>query len=485
MNNHVPLLTRILVFFIFSILLPGPSHGKGFPTQEITIVSTNDIHASIANFPRLAALVNELRETERPVLLIDAGDKFSGDPCIDDAPSPGWPIMELMGTLGYDVMVPGNHSFDYGFDQFLLLSSQAKEKYPSLHFLSSDMDAKRKLLDIYRPFVSLSVGGIRIGLISLTDASSCAPSKLGGTTFRMPPDSWIRSIKKDRKLDLFILVSHMGVNKDREIAGRFPEIDLIIGGHSHTTLLRPLSENGVLITQTGCNLKYAGITTISPEGKLSNRLVELASYPNEVPAIKASEETIKRAADNQHEVANTTVRIDPPHLAELVCDAMKEAANADMAFYNIRGIRIDEIPIGPITPHQLQAMEPFHNTVFICSMTEGQIRDMIRNRLVIDEKHAPHSPRIDLYCSGLEYHIEHGKSTEITLRFPKSTSSVSPPVYQVAISDYLLSTYDIPNKKEVRSSGITVRQAVIDYFRKHPKIKETPPLRASISYQTD
>ncbi len=84
--------------------------------QRVVVVSTNDIHSSIDNFPRLATLVEGLREAEGEdrVLLVDAGDRWTGNPFVDIAPEPLWPIVELQNELGYDVTTLGNHEFDWG-----------------------------------------------------------------------------------------------------------------------------------------------------------------------------------------------------------------------------------------------------------------------------------------------------------------------------------------------------------------------------------
>ncbi len=452
----------IILVILLSLLHPGLAR----TLEPITIVSTNDIHASIDNFSRLAALVQDIRNKNKNVLLIDAGDKFSGDPCVDDAPSPGWPIMQLMGELGYDIMVPGNHAFDYGCDQFETICKQVARQYPSLHLLSSDMQGQRPLRELHHPYALFMLGGHRIGLISLTNSGSCDREKLGGITFRTPPDSWISGFKKQHNVDLLILVSHLGANKDIEIARRFPEIDLIIGAHTHTALLQPVRKNGVTITQTGCNLKYAGITVISPERNISNKLVELATYPTVDSRFHTLTDSIKQATDTHREIATAATRLDAPFLAELTCDAMRKTTGADLAFYNIRGIRIHEIPKGPITTHQIYAAEPFHNTIYLCTMTEQQIKDMILSRFAIDREVSPQSPRIDLYCSGLTYRIINGSHPSVELKLPpRSANNGTPPSYQVAIANYLLSTYNIPAKESAQPTGITVRQVIIDAIR--------------------
>jgi 5'-nucleotidase len=106
---------RKILFFLSSLLfatllLAGCNDQK---CDHIYIISTNDIHSTIDAFPRLATLVAEY-ETKGEVLLVDAGDRVSGNAYVDDATEPGIPIIDLMNTIGYDAATLGNHEFDKG-----------------------------------------------------------------------------------------------------------------------------------------------------------------------------------------------------------------------------------------------------------------------------------------------------------------------------------------------------------------------------------
>ncbi|MDE5622574.1 MAG: bifunctional metallophosphatase/5'-nucleotidase, partial [Alistipes sp.] len=81
--------------------------------RTVVVLSTNAMHARIQRFPRLAAAVAACRDTV-PTLLIDAGDRWTGDAYVDKAPTPGMPMIRLMNRLGYDVATLGNHEFDFG-----------------------------------------------------------------------------------------------------------------------------------------------------------------------------------------------------------------------------------------------------------------------------------------------------------------------------------------------------------------------------------
>ena len=82
--------------------------------RTLVILSTNDMHAKIQRFPQLAAAVEACRDTAQLVVLVDAGDRWTGNAFVDKVSVPGKPMIELMNRLGYDVMTFGNHEFDHG-----------------------------------------------------------------------------------------------------------------------------------------------------------------------------------------------------------------------------------------------------------------------------------------------------------------------------------------------------------------------------------
>ena len=82
--------------------------------RTLVLLSTNDMHAKIQNFPRLASAVEACRDTAQLVVLVDAGDRWTGNAYVDMAPTPGMPMIALMNELGYDVATLGNHEFDHG-----------------------------------------------------------------------------------------------------------------------------------------------------------------------------------------------------------------------------------------------------------------------------------------------------------------------------------------------------------------------------------
>ena len=103
---------QISLVLLFFFLLSG-CHGKT-DEKEIVIISTNDIHGQIQQFPKLATFVNRVKAKHPNVILVDAGDRFTGNPYVDYAEERGLPIITLMNELGYAIGTLGNHEFDFG-----------------------------------------------------------------------------------------------------------------------------------------------------------------------------------------------------------------------------------------------------------------------------------------------------------------------------------------------------------------------------------
>ncbi len=87
---------------------------KNIGEKEIVIISTNDIHGRIEQFPKLATFVERIKTKHPNVILVDAGDRFTGNPYVDHAQEKGLPIISLMNDLGYEIGTLGNHEFDFG-----------------------------------------------------------------------------------------------------------------------------------------------------------------------------------------------------------------------------------------------------------------------------------------------------------------------------------------------------------------------------------
>ena len=246
-------------------------------TKKITILHTNDTHSHIDPFPvdhpknpgmggaaRRANAIQKIRQEEENVLLLDAGDIFQGTPYFNYYG--GELEFKLMSMMQYDVATMGNHDFDNGIDGFYAQLPHAK-----FDFVSANYDFKNTILDgIVKPYKIIKKDGIKIGIFGLgVELNGLVDKKLYKETKYLNPieiaEEMTQTLKEQEKCDLVICLSHLGFKYTNDpekvcdvlLAQKTKNIDLIIGGHTHTFLDKPIVETNrdgqpVLINQVGC-----------------------------------------------------------------------------------------------------------------------------------------------------------------------------------------------------------------------------------------
>ena len=244
---------------------------------KITILHTNDVHSHIDPFPadhpknanqggvaKRATLVEKIRREEPNVLLLDAGDIFQGTPYFNYYG--GELEFKLMSMMNYDLATMGNHDFDNGIEGFY-----AQLPYAKFDFVSANYDFKNTILnDIVKPYKVFKRDGVKIGIFGLgVELDGLVDKKLYKETIYNDPievaKDITKTLKEKEKCDLVICLSHLGFKYKNEpnkvcdiiLAQKTKDIDLIIGGHTHTFLDKPIIEQNaenkpVLVNQVGC-----------------------------------------------------------------------------------------------------------------------------------------------------------------------------------------------------------------------------------------
>jgi 5'-nucleotidase len=263
-------------------LLAGPGlleAAEQWAPLKLTILHTNDVHSRLDPFPMdggrnqglggvvaRAALIDKIRQEEELVLLFDAGDIFQGTPYFNFYK--GEPEIKAMSAMSYDACTIGNHDFDGGLEN---LSSQltGHANFPMLvsnyDFTGTPMEQKTM------PYKIFKKGKLKIGVLGVgIEMKGLVPDNLAGATKYYDPiqkaNETAEQLKKNENCDMVICLSHLGYkydnNKvsDRVLAKETYNIDLIIGGHTHTFMDKPeviknKNSNDVIINQVG----WAGI----------------------------------------------------------------------------------------------------------------------------------------------------------------------------------------------------------------------------------
>ncbi len=241
---------------------------------KLTILHTNDVHSRIDPFPmdggrnqgkggvsRRAALINKIRKQEQNVLLFDAGDIFQGTPYFNMFG--GELELKLMSEMGYDASTIGNHDFDGGIDGFV-------KQLPNANFpiLVGNYDFSDTIMNGHsKPYQIFEKEGVRIGVFGIgIKLDGLVPKALYKDTRYLNPikaaEKYSDKLKNELNCDYVICLSHLGykyeydIPSDIVLAKETSNIDLVIGGHTHTFMRSPdkiINKAGkeTLVTQAG------------------------------------------------------------------------------------------------------------------------------------------------------------------------------------------------------------------------------------------
>jgi len=492
--------TLYFSFFIlhFSFLLCFTSCASSGVKKEpekatIVIFATNDMHGRIDNYAKVKAIVDEERQKNPDgVLLLSAGDKYTGNAVVDQYDPRGYPIIDIMNRVGYDAETFGNHEFDLG--QPVLLERLRQSQFQAVS-ANWTVDSAVSPLPQPKPYTYFKKNGIRIALLGLTVADPdgeghffphAHPNYLRGLTFRAPLEAAPEYRPLRDSCDLFVALTHIGYEEDQELAELMPELDVIVGGHSHTRIDSTFFVNGVLVTQTQCWLRYLGKTTVTLERAGRRKpwtvtdkqfeLINLSRSHHEDAEIKA---LIKGYDENEalkEVIGEATRQFDGTEaLANVMTDALIDRLDVDIAIQNSGGVRIGQLPKGKVTKADIYALNPFCNNVIIYRMTPADLREMIRR------SYQPHSRRANLLPAGIRYtiHTHDGQATRIDITDLKGRPLQEDRVYRVAMNSYVAATFTVPHEGDGEELTDTDSHLLIDYIVARTSITPLPP-RTSI-----
>ena len=257
-------------------ILPSKAFSNSKELKQLTVLHTNDMHSHIHPFTsgrnkgvggmaQRATIIKQIREEGNQVLLLDAGDIFQGTPYFNVYG--GELEFKLMSEMKYDASTIGNHDFDNGLDGLVKQLPHANFPFIVSNYDFSDTEMEGNYLK-YKVF---NKGGIKVGVFGIGIELEGLVSKnmYGNTLYQNPIEKsnyYADLLKNSLDCDLVICLSHLGFKyntkkmSDKLLASQTKNIDLIIGGHTHTFLNKPvivenLESENVQIAQVG----YAGI----------------------------------------------------------------------------------------------------------------------------------------------------------------------------------------------------------------------------------
>ncbi|MRX71238.1 multifunctional 2',3'-cyclic-nucleotide 2'-phosphodiesterase/5'-nucleotidase/3'-nucleotidase [Bacillus lacus] len=476
-SNCKKLLSIMMVAFVLLYSLLGSivpaAHAAEGETIELKVLHTNDIHAKVNDFGKIAAYIENQRSQSQYSMYLDAGDIFSGNPVVDL--QFGKPIVSLLNDMGLQAMAIGNHDFDYGQEETVARMAES-----NFAWLSANTEVTGNTHVPFpqpEPYKIFDVNGLSVGVFSLTETPpSTAPANIKGINFHNPIETAKKYAHLKDETDILIALTHQGYTEDRKLAEQVDFFDVIIGGHSHTTLNAPAIVNGTPIVQTGGNAENVGNLTIQYQPE-TGKVVSVQGFLQKVSALTAVNASIQAKVDAYNaemeellgEVIGSTEtglnrsgNLDT-QLGNFWTDSIRHYTNADVALTNSGGIRAN-IPAGSIKVNDIFVIEPFANEIMKIEMTGAALKNVIEYSYTRGGRN-----RIDLQTSGLHYKI----LTNNTGRYIGSELTVNgEPVkadqtYIVAVGDYIGtggSGYEFAGTVLEATSGF-MTSAMIDYAK--------------------
>lgn len=465
-------ISMLLLTLVWLVACATPTPTPSGPLT-VTLLHTNDMHGYLegqmlkgsdglqfefGGLPHAIGTIARLkREAPGPVLLFDTGDLWVGT--FTSNRDQGKTIIAAMNAIGYDAMTLGNHDFDQGV---AVVQARAREaKFPIL--IANIVEASSGQVPAWAKAYSVQeIAGVRFGIIGVSYARTPSISSKAKELQVFNFLDELETLEKilpavKRQADVIIVLSHAGFDADQRIAQALPDINVIVGGHTHTELRTPKVVGNTLIVQAGARAQNIGRLQLTID-RASKRIVDYTKNNLLVAVVSNKAETPPPIAKmfNQliaegrvatrkviGETAIDLVRAQTADgrttgeypLGNLVVDAMlwanqAGATPADIAIHNNAGIRAD-IPKGPITYGQLYEMLPFDNVLVAMDLKGEHIKAVLEV--------AVSCPRVNTLVAGMSFTYDCSKPSghRVSNLLIRGAPIELQKVYRVQTIDYL------------------------------------------------
>lgn len=473
----------------------------------ITILHTADIHGHMAGRPgagggllRCAALVKEIREREKNVLLLDCGDFIQGS--AESFSGRGEIMMLAAHAMRYDALIPGNHEFDWGVDNLRRLYGMID--IPVLVANAFSVEGREPVLPNAEPFIVREIEGVRVAIIGLITPHMprwFRPRLLGDVRFMDSVPALRRVMPRVRASgpDIIILAAHQGhrqwggdtpANQINAVARAFPDIDVIIGGHTHEEVVMR-DVHGVPYTQAGCHGLWLGKISlvVDPEKRaIRSMTFDLLPADETVRPEAAMEEKFAGALAETEAYLEEIVGMAASPLSGnpdfpgqsgtqmLIADAIAEAVGADVVIH--QSLSEHSLSPGPIRIRDVWGIVPYENYIGVAHLT---LPDIVA---ILEENSGHLGTRHFRGVLGLVYEIHSGYPEGLRIRnvvLADGRRMADGERVRVAMNSYdmasgggrlrvLRSVIEQPCAR-LQETDIDTRDAVVEYIKRHSPVK--------------
>ena len=400
------------------------SHALGREVS-ITILHTCDLHGNVlptesyegktnvGGIARCATMIRQVRGQEKNVLLVDAGDTLQGTPV--SFLSDGQVMVKCLNQLHYDAWTWGNHEFDWGLDKLVACAERAEAPIVVANIRGATDGGNpisRRIVSRLKPYIVREIDGVKVGIIGLDTPgvpSWSRPRLIDGLEFEDSVDTLHKVIPEVRAAGAQVLVAvcHQGyreggddhANQINAIARNFPEVDVIIGAHTHRNFPE-FKVSHVLYCQAdyyGIHLGRVDLVFDTEKGRVVRRQSNTLLMDENVPLDDGILRLTRAEVERAEKVASATLgeatdefisralprKETPIHdlIFEAIADTLRgRGVKVDAVVHGIQDRR-DGLKKGPVTVGDVWKVVPYENTIGIVQLLPGELREVLEEDL--------------------------------------------------------------------------------------------------------
>jgi 5'-nucleotidase len=362
---------------------------------QLTILQINDVYETTpvdgrGGLARVATLKQQVAASGATPFVMIAGDFLSSS--VASTVFKGRQMIDAFNAMGLDLATLGNHEFDFGKEVLLQRMAESRFQYIVANVLD---DSTGRPVGGAAAFAVRTFGDLKVGFFGLCLVSEeIGPDRRRGLRFLNPLDAAATAIESLRSegVQAIVALTHLSYEEDRRLAERFPDITVIVGGHEHFPVTSVVDKT--LISKAGSDAKFAARIDLHRDASGLERhftLIPIDSTLREDPRTAAvvADYEAKLGTELEAVVARSRVPLDgearhlrsaETNLGNLVADAIRANARADIAIVNSGSIRGDRVyRAGPITRRNLLEIHPFGNIVCKLSVSGRIVLDALNS----------------------------------------------------------------------------------------------------------